>query len=194
MIVSRERHFAFVHIPKTGGTSIRESLAQAIPDAVVRTGKWQHPLARLMKSELGERAWRESYTFAFVRNPWARFVSWYNAMRERPPLPNHERARDEIADFPEFLRRATDYGIPIWRGQRDWLTENDEVIVNFVGRYETLQRDFAIVCRHLGVSVPLAHANATTKVDYRDYYSRASRRLVAERCRRDIETFGYSFV
>jgi hypothetical protein len=35
--------------------------------------------------------------------------------------------------------------------------------------------------------------NSTTRVDYREYYNPRSRRLVAERFRRDIDAFGYDF-
>lgn len=66
--------------------------------------------------------------------------------------------------------------------------------VDFVGRVERLTEDLAIVSERIGlgpVEAPLR--NRSGKHDYRSYYSDATRLLVGEAYRTDIDTFGYSF-
>src|ERR1700722_1858945 len=95
MPLSQERSFAFVHIPKTGGTSITAALhGAAIGLALVGASTqeqrdklrikdaWLHhiPSARLRRL-LGPAAWDRYFTFAFVRNPWDWLVSIYHFHR-----------------------------------------------------------------------------------------------------------------
>ncbi len=78
--------------------------------------------------------------------------------------------------------------------QRDWLVdERGEMLVDYVGRFETLQQDFASICQRMGVQASLGHAKPSDRGSYRQYYSAASRQIVAEAFAADIEDFGYGF-
>ena len=203
MLLSRERGFAFIHIPKTAGMSVHRALAEVSPDAVRRIEempathdrqKQRHAFAQDLKRHLGEPAWQRLFTFAFVRNPWARMVSWYNMCRERPTTPFMWRVSREVASFAEFIELPDNFLERTRFNQIDYVTDDDgQILVNFVGRYESLNRDFDWICKHIGVEVTLPHVNSTTRVDYREYYNPRSRRLVTERFRRDIDAFGYDF-
>jgi hypothetical protein len=92
---------------------------------------------------------------------------------------------------------------------------NGNLLVNFVGRFETLQADFDKVCEHLGIADScLPHRNRSDKKsrDLRrkarnylfmngenqlqgidEFYDEETRQAVAEYYRKDIETFGYEF-
>lgn len=85
MLVSKSVKFIFVHVQKTAGLSIEAVLRQQFPD--VRTWHGRHGHAIDAIQEAGLVRWREHYSFAFVRNPWDRFVSWYSMIdRERRNL------------------------------------------------------------------------------------------------------------
>ena len=79
--------------------------------------------------------------------------------------------------------------------QLDYITnENDEVIVDFIGRYENLVQDVNIVFKNLGLeTVSLPHINRSNHTNYREYYTEDTKQLVADRFSRDIECFGYEF-
>jgi len=189
MLISTDRRFAFVHVPKTGGTSICRALAE--PSDMTFIGKLQYPIGKRMRQEVGDQKWTELFTFAFVRNPWSRLVEWYIAIRQRPSHPHHVRARGQLVQFEEFLKYAPNFGIPIWRNQVDWIMDGDRIIVDFVGRFETLRDDFAAVCQKIGVTAELPYK--ASQFDYRAFYGPKLRGFVTEKYSRDIEAFGYAF-
>ena len=65
--------------------------------------------------------------------------------------------------------------------------------MDFVGRFETLEQDYAAVAARLGVQPDLPHANRTVHEDYRTYYTPETAEIVRQRFSRDVETFGYEF-
>ena len=77
MLVSDSKKLLFIHIQKTGGTSLRACLKGVIPDLEEGRGvKYHARLSDALRS--GSRFQRGAYyTAAFVRNPWDRLVSWY---------------------------------------------------------------------------------------------------------------------
>ena len=70
---------------------------------------------------------------------------------------------------------------------------NGKILVDYIGRFENLSRDFASVCDKLNVSAELPRINTTVHEDYRTYYSDSSRERVAEHWGEDIARFFYNF-
>jgi hypothetical protein len=68
-----------------------------------------------------------------------------------------------------------------------------EVLVDFIGRYENLAADYAVVKERLSLSADLPHTNRSSHGSYRDYYTDETRAIVADRYARDIAHFGYRF-
>ncbi len=216
MLLSPGHNFLFIHIAKTGGTSIR---------AALRRHKWTDPyraplffcsrlsaisghrlackLPRHAKAVAAlEMFPREVYDklfkFAFVRNPWDLQVSSYHHIRrERPHLMTG------VNDFKSFLlwkfnpdrpyQFHIDTSIQL---QSDYVKDlHGNVIVDFIGRYERLKEDFDEACRKIGLKTPsLPHKRrAKNRADYRKYYTDETAGLVENYFKQDIELFGYSF-
>lgn len=92
--------------------------------------------------------------------------------------------------FDEYLRWELGRGK---RTQHAFITDRHcRVLVDFVGRFERLEEDFALVCRHLGIEAQLPPRTHTLR-DYTGFYDQSRRDLVAEHLKTDIELFGYSF-
>jgi hypothetical protein len=216
MLLSLRYKFLFIHIAKTGGTSIR---------AALRYYKWADPyriplfflsrISSLTHHRLGckiprhakavaayemlpRELFNELFKFAFVRNPWDLQVSSYHhLMRERP------RLLVGIDDFGTFLRwkldpnrnyhYIVDTSIEL---QSDYVVDlNGNIIVDYIGRYERLEEDFREACKKIGISPPnLPHKRrAKNRIAYQKYFTADTAKLVAEYFRRDIEMFDYSF-
>lgn len=179
--------FVFVHINKTGGSSIEEALKLPL----------RHRTALELQQKLGTNEWQRRFSFAFVRNPWDRVASHY-AYRAKT---NQTGIRDMSIDFNEWVRLAYGERDPryydkpkMFMPQVDWISdESGRGMISFVGRFERLSADFRIVCEHIGRQLELPHRKKSDSSDYRHRYNTASIEIVAERFRRDIEEFGYSF-
>ncbi len=62
----------------------------------------------------------------------------------------------------------------------EWISDGDEIIVDFVGRYENLNEDWSKICQTLQVpALPLGRENQVVRQDYRVFYDDESRELVA---------------
>ena len=87
MLISDSHRFLFVHVQKTGGSTIDNGLTAALGDVRRIPAANRHaPLDRLLQLEPGLA---DYWTAGFVRNPWARMVSWWRMM---------ERFRDGAAE------------------------------------------------------------------------------------------------
>src|SRR5438552_3080704 len=81
------------------------------------------------------------------------------------------------------------------RYQLDWFVDpNGKMLADFIERFERLQEDWAFVAKKLGLSKILPHARANPRTrHYSEYYTPRTRRLIEEKFKVDIETFGYQF-
>ena len=183
------------------------------PDLVTWHGKHGH--ARAGCEEIGIERWRNYFSFAFVRNPWDRLVSWYAMIQHNrsqlPPALREQRSPFQSAlwnqvvqnggSFEEFLRHCTpvvfDAGCAksFAFNQIEYLTDSDgKMLVEFVGRFERLEKDVQTVFDRLGIDdATLARQNSSDHEHYSSWYSAYTRDLVAERFARDIDAFGYEF-
>lgn len=206
MLISDSRRFIFVHVPKTAGTSVKTALK---PYSLPRPPRWYSLLRRFglprdyrryrfpihvslaaIERVVPPEVFRGYFKFAFVRNPWDRLVSSYHNIRERPAHPQHRRVQ-RLPDFDAYVRYEAARGK--LHQQRMLLDASGRLGVDFLGRFENLAADFAQIRARIGLETPLAHANRSSRSDYRAYYGERLREYVRAQWREDIEAFGYEF-
>jgi chondroitin 4-sulfotransferase 11 len=216
VVYSEQAGVVFVHIQKTGGSSIKQVLEAHCPD--VRRIPDIHATAQEGKAFLGAK-WDCCFKFAFVRNPWDRLVSWYSMICQHGsaqgyPLTWRKRWRANAAQrrwhevmahcptFEKFIERCI--GQRRWRNtavqefsknQIDYLTgHNGELLVDQVGRFENFAADAQRLLECNGISIQnLPQANVSKRRPYKEYYTDRTRDLVGECFTRDISFFGYTF-
>jgi hypothetical protein len=164
----------------------------------------RHLFARDLKKYLGTKTWDACFKFAFVRNPWDRLVSWYHMIRLKGPQ-NHlwKYALNNSCDFESFVKNCTQaiYESPFERksfsyNQYDYVSDaKGRILVDYIGRFENLENDLEQALRMTKTDTPvqIPHLNTSQHSRYRDYYNEETRKIVAERFRKDIEFFGYHF-
>lgn len=173
--------------------------------------EFPHPPA---SSGVDERLYPGLYTFSFVRNPWDRLVSCYRDKikgevegftRFSESGVAHCLARFDTFSsnmgFEEFVEAVA--SIPDadadehFRSQYIYLTNvRGDIAVDFVGRYENLEVDFRHVADRIGLppNIMLPHLQANPRsINYTDYYTAATREVVAARFAQDILRFSYRF-
>jgi len=182
VIVSFEHGFAFIKVQKTAGTSIEVFLSQvAGADAIVtpvnppeaghearnfdvapggaasgsRWGRgrkqvtrgtdepafFNHMPASMVRDRIGVEHWGGLYRFCFERNPWDKAVSFYFWRTRR------------LSDPPPFEAWATTPGNLV--SERSMYTVDDALIVDFVGRYESLTSDLQRVLDRVGITTSI---------------------------------------
>jgi hypothetical protein len=213
VLISDDKRALFVHVPKTGGVSVGVVFERCCPDARSKTPGVRPPLGRHAPYERILRAEpqvRDYWSFAFVRNPWARMVSWWSMIDDwnkawgpasGRPLESATRMRGNelwraaaaYSGFEEFVMRGTEELPRVGRPQVDYLRAPDRE-VDFVGRTERFAEDLEEVERRLGgTPTRTPHRNKSPHGSYRDYYTAATRDKVAEVYAADLEAFGYTF-
>lgn len=184
----------FVHIPKCAGVSVSRSLFGNL-------GAGHYPAATLQQV-FGAACFESYFRFAFVRNPWDRLLSAYEFLQRGGFHAGDARwAQRHLArygDFDAFVRGwVSERHVAEWihfRPQADFLFLPDgDRGVDFIGRYEQLEQDFARVCRRLGIEAGLQQLNRGRARDYRLAYDSETRAIVERVYRRDIDALGYDF-
>lgn len=195
-----ENRCIFVHIPKTAGVSVSQSLFGNLAGG--------HDSIATYRLVFPYREFSAYFKFAFVRNPWDRLLSAYNFLRGGGMYEGDrawaERYLSPYADFNDFVERGLRSKEVINRAhfmpQYRFLCPpgSRRILVDFVGYFEDLEEDFAYVRSRIPGSSrqPLGRRNTAGGrggIDYRDCYTLRTRGIVGEVYRHDIALLGYDF-
>lgn len=178
---------AFIHINKTGGSSIERALG--LP--------FEHKTALEKRAELGEENWLKRFRFTIVRNPWDKVVSHYFYRVKT----NQTGLADNPIDFNTWVKRTYGEQDPLYYDkakmfmpQWQWITdEHGELMVKFIGRFERLEQDFQRICRRIRRQASLPHIKKSNRGHYRQYYNDESIEIIRRWFAGDIAYFGYEY-
>ncbi len=208
---------AYIEVPKVACTSLKVAFARLLGIDLAGFGGDPHqatfPSPARSRDDHGP-LFQGLFAFAFVRNPWDRLVSCYrDKIAGEVDGFTHFTIRPGVADclarfdafsggmpFEEFVMAVASISDgqadPHFRSQYTFVTNGArELAIDFIGRYETLLVDLDRVRERIGLpEIDLPHLQAAPRrVDYPDYYTPHTRRVVAERFREDMELFRYEF-
>ncbi len=207
MIISHRHRFIFTAIPKTGTHSVRQALRDHLGSDDVEQVRlfvekrlpWPE-LARLghghislaeVRPVIGEAMFGDYFKFAFVRNPFERFVSYCAFATSK----QGSFEQDPQGVMRHFLFSAPPHHHIVFRPQHSFVTAPDGVLLaDRLGRVEDMQAGYDAICDRIGIpTTALGHANSSKHADYRGYYDQELIDGVARLYARDIELFGYDF-
>ena len=187
-MISDKHKCIFIHINKTGGTSISQALGGGGGNYVDYNCGKHAPAMRLRQRY--PKKFENYFKFTFVRNPWDKILSQY-FFRVVDEGRLRALGRSEVS-FNEFVKKP--FPGCHWVQLNRISDKNGKILVDFIGRFETLQDDFNVVCDKLGQKPKkLPHAFGTQHKPYWEYYDDESRELIAIKYKKDIEYFGYKF-
>ena len=224
------RHI-FVHIPKTGGTSMTN-----VPwNSCTYYNYWGHNSISDMK-DFGVDI-NTFFKWCFVRNPWDRLLSGYDHGKEFHTLfPTFESMVKATYQYRKTYNRLNykwafiPDGIPgvaqlkptspelFLVSQSSFITIDDQICMDYIGRFENLQQDWATVCNkvkqiaaksrnfyknryitpedynlpHKRNRKEQSHTRYTEK-PYQEYYTKEMKEMVEEIYQNDIVNFNYKF-
>jgi hypothetical protein len=200
-MISFQKRFLFVHIPKTAGNSIQSVLRDYSEDELVALRGEQDGIERFglrnstykikkhsklaeYRAALGVGRFAELYKFTCVRNPWDRMVSYYFT-------PTQNTVAWDRKEFRKIISEALSVADYLRLGKGE---EAPFANVKYIMRFETLADDFRTVCAALDISpVALPRYNRSNREHYSKYYDDELCELVRARFATEIERFGYTF-
>ncbi|MBF4160957.1 sulfotransferase family 2 domain-containing protein [Nocardioides acrostichi] len=216
MVISDRVRLLFVHVQKTGGSTIHNRLSEVLPDARQVKGLERHSqLAQILRAEPELSSY---WTFGVVRNPWSRMLSWYNMVdRFRGDEDSKSKldrkngfirsVAEACPDFESFVMVGLDEFKRLQIPQVRYLTTKHRR-ADFIGRQETLEADLRAVQAKFEIEwTPLQSVNIDRSrpdyksgpelggrdTRYREFYTDAMQRRVEAVFARDVQAFGYEF-
>ncbi|WP_159021319.1 sulfotransferase family 2 domain-containing protein [Formosa sp. L2A11] len=169
------KKFVFIHIAKTGSTSI-----------ISITGKAhrKHLTVKEVIKYIGQKKWDRVYKFAVVRNPWAKVVSQYKFRTKT----NKSNMKDTPISFKDWVTKVFVEQDAFYYGKRPllfapqvfWLKNNKEDIdLDRILHFENLNEEFKAVANTIGINPDLPHLNSTKPNHYKEYYDEETKNIVA---------------
>jgi len=189
-VISHKYKFVYVHIPKTGGTSLCESeaynrkrggyLANILPSSDIAVPH-QHPY---FVAGLGFFKW------ATIRDPYDRFVSIYHDAVRRFGDRTFSEFVDEVAD-----RDVLDQDMIRWP-QKGWVIDRaGRCLVDRFVDFKRMVEGSMEVLSSLGVPLigEFPHKNKSDRRQWESYYTDGEREVVGRIYADDIEMYGEAF-
>lgn len=207
-IVSDKHKCIFIHIKKTAGISISTALlelmgydtyiyhnenSEALQPAQATIHVDRHCSSIQLREMIPEK-FENYYKFAFVRNPWERIHSLYKHLARRGNPVEIAMHPNDNTKARSFTYCLTNTKLLFHKPQTYYITENGKIIVDFVGRFENLSKDFKHVCDVLGVKKTLPELNRDpTHSNYANAYTERTEKIIRNVYAEEIEMFGYEF-
>ena len=215
MIISHEKKFLFLHIPKTAGTSVRNALLPyanplevELKSRIIRRilngftpYKYidfrHYPHWTLSKAQNTLPAYIfDSYTkFCFVRHPVDWQYSMFRHILSHSHLPKFKKEFGfiyENSDFEEYINWRIEQGVIPQAIQM--INKDKSLGVDIVARFENIQNDFQRICNSVNITatLPFLNKNNKNKNNKDKVISDNARELIYKHYKIDYELFGYT--
>lgn len=183
--------YSFIHINKCGGTSIERFLG--LPKV--------HDTALRRIKRIGQERWDRNYTFALVRNPYAKVVSHYR-YRLKTGQTGLGDGRIDLNEWvhltygdrdPRYVNKPLMFE-PCFH----WVSIGGRIVVDDIIRLEDIDAHWSDVCAKIGVAYePLRTRNATAGTSTEDAIAlldARSRTIINDHFAADFAQFDYAQV
>lgn len=217
-MISTQKKFLFIHVPKTGGNSVQNILKKYSEDKIVTIADHQdgkerfevrnkkyatlikHSSLHDYKKSLPPELYAQLFKFSIIRNPWDMMVSFYFSPNRKITVWNRRefktlvRRAKPIAEYltipsmPKKINACLNWNI-LPEPKKDLISE-----IDFLIRFEYLNEDFKSACQLINIPFePLPHRNKSLKKHYSYYYDEELKKMVAEKFWQEIEFGKYHF-
>ena len=169
---SSKRKVYFVHIPRTGGTSVERAFRTDIKYAGGRhTTGWEYMLS-------APNRWNDYAKFTIIRNPYDRLHSFWKwtTLKRRTEKPFEEWLHFPEGEPPKLLEPMVNF-----------LTGSEKVF-----RFEQYAEVISYV-EASGADAKIAEYNKTDNRPYQEDYTQRAKDILEERYGDDLKRYGYGF-
>ncbi|MBN9889849.1 hypothetical protein [Salipiger abyssi] len=217
MLLSHEKKFIYMKTIKTAGTSVEVALepyckppaAQIAHDTdehvsdygiVGKRGTGQgeayynHMPAAQVRQKIGAEIWERYTKLCVIRNPFDKVVSYF--WMQCAPTLRKEIAEREFSFAREVFRHWMLVKPALPNDRNVYCLAGEPALDRYL-RYETLEQDYAVLCRDLDLeqeTLPRLKSGPRLFKEhgYRDYYTRDVAGVVLRSYDREFGWFGYA--
>ena len=190
-VIISPHNSVFVHIPKTGGSSIQKWLLDNTSSQVTKATK--HHTLQALEAKYG----RFDFSFAVVRNPWDWCVSWYFFTRDRAlrRIKNPREKGKFSLEYNQQVLENFEKGFEYFIEKTQLKDQHHRTIgVSYIMKLENINHDIQLLKDKFNIKQELPYLNTSSRnKDYREYYNDNTKQIVANKFKNDIETFKYKF-
>lgn len=176
MIFSFDKHnVTYFRVPKVASTSLLMTFRQL--DNVEKVSNYD----------------KDSFKFAFVRNPFDRLASCFRHVIQKGALQGIQGHPDLYREmtfdsFVDVISKIEVKNMDIhFRPQYTFIPETPD----FLGKFENLDNDFSELCNKIKINAILIHKNKTDRIDYKTYYNSSTEEKVRKIYKTDFKLFNY---
>jgi hypothetical protein len=219
--VHLEKNWIFIAIPKTGTTSIRTQLKQTgvplIPNphlnilqvrdainfffltknlAVNKTFPTEKVKTYSQIKDESKIFFSNAFKFASVRNPWERAVSLFY---RKEGVRNQQSLSFDSFIENHFFASDTCVHPTLHKNQFDWISdENEKILLDYIFKLENFSKAVRDINERTNGLIRLqdtvANKNRSSRSsEYRDLYSDKTKKMIAQRFEKDIDSFQFTF-
>jgi chondroitin 4-sulfotransferase 11 len=213
-IINATKPYIFIHIPKTAGASIIDTLSK-FEYSVIKNDRTADSNYHSTIYDLDKNINIKNFIkFSVVRNPYDRVISWYNFRIKclRHDLKQHQKNNfrkglvlsENYADLKQeydisknfdnwlltyYNQKWDNTWFSLEHNQYDWIGNH----MNYIIRFENLESDLKKYIEPFN-DLELSKVNITlNRKSYRDFYSSKSKTLVTKIYEKDLDIFKYTF-
>lgn len=200
-MISIQKKFLFIHIPKTGGNSIQSYLKDYSEDEIVVSKKQdgvnkfgvvnskydtiKHSTLRDYKLNIEQELYSDLFKFSTIRNPWDRAISFYFSPHRGISTWDKNLFKQIVEKMPLLDHFISTNSIGTGYSE-----------IDFILRFESLQEDYRILCEKIDIEYKqLPVVNKSKRKNYREYYDNDERliNLIKDKYQKEINFGNYEF-
>mgnify|MGYP003974605131 FL=1 len=191
MISHNDPKFIFIHLPKNAGSSVTKALSSylGVEREKLRYGKYKFIYARDLNRIVSDVS--QYFTFAVIRNPWDRVVSYFHYLQQIRQPPHN---LDKNVKFEDWVLSG---GFRTLQTQMSQLADefpcNVSTHIDYIVRIESMQEDWNEVCKRMGIDCPLNHDKKSDHTKYIDYYNDMTKDIIYKHYKNDVDCLSYYF-
>lgn len=205
------QNFGYIQIPKVATRSIQECLAQFYVEQneLIQPKEWDKEkikdIEKLTASHMTQKKLQDvaeqCFIFAFVRDPYERLYSAYKNKVLQPASGNGKNIFSNhgvtlgmsLGDFVDIVCEIPDEKIDRHLKSQSWfLTYEERVIPNYIGRLECFEEDWSILSKKFNLPVPEHRNKAISGEIASTKFSSLMKEQIWRRYERDFVLFAYN--
>jgi len=208
----KEKKFIYIHIPKTGGSSLQHifnNYKNNVNTFIGNKIKGHITFYQTVENLINHNLTPSSYIYlTLIRNPWDRMISLYFYIKQYPVI-NHgmgelqNKILKKTMSFYDFIdfnvnMKKTTFGVPptLLSSQSNYIKNyNNDIKLNYILKLEDGNNGIKNMLNkeNISINISLPHINKSLHKDYISYYNNEYMNKIYEWEKTLIDTYNYTF-